>query len=186
MVRLYYYNLTLTNIFKMREIIINTEGTGLHPERDDRITEIVCIELVDKKMTGNMFHTFINPNMKVQDKSDKFNEFLKDKPNFKDIVANFLDFIGNSRLIGHNIKMDLDFINKELGILGLNELQNDTICTLEIARQNFPHRTNNIKILTERLKIKSYCDFDDILILRTELLAEIYLKLTNSSTNFNC
>ena len=65
MVRLYYYNLTLTNIFKMREIIINTEGNGLYPERDDRITEIVYIELVDKKMTGNMFHTFINPNIKV-------------------------------------------------------------------------------------------------------------------------
>ena len=78
----------------MREIIINIEGTGLYPERDDRITEIVYIELVDKKMTGNMFHTFINPNMKVQDKSDEFNEFLKNKPNFKDIVANFLDFIG--------------------------------------------------------------------------------------------
>ena len=65
MVRLYYYSLALTNIFKMREIIINTEGTGLYPERDDRITEIVCIELVDKKMTSNIFHTFINLNIKV-------------------------------------------------------------------------------------------------------------------------
>ena len=71
----------------------------------------------------------------------------------------------------------LNFINKELGILGLNKLQNDTISTLEIARQKFPHRTNNIKILTERLKIKSYCNFDNVLLLKTELLVKIYLKL---------
>ena len=110
----------------MREICFDTETTGLDPKSGDRITEIGCVEIVDRKITGNTFREIINPNRKNSLESIQItgltDEILKDKPFFSDIVDNFLEFIGDSQLVAHNAGFDIAFVNHELSLLGvLNE-----------------------------------------------------------------
>lgn len=169
----------------MRFIVIDTETTGMNKNKlniteGHRIIELACVEIINDKITGKTFHAFINPKQKIDPKATKVhgitNDFLTDKPEFKSIVAQFLEFInGADALIIHNADFDLAFIDKEMRLLGWwFEWQGGVIDTLYLARQIFRNEKNRLEDLKERLGIrgKLHSALSD-----AKMLAEIYLKL---------
>ena len=166
----------------MREICFDTETTGLDPKSGDRITEIGCVEIVDRKITGNTFREIINPNRKNSLESIQItgltDEILKDKPFFSDIVDNFLEFIGDSQLVAHNAGFDIAFVNHELSLLGKEPLKNSVVDSLNLAKIKFPGKKNNLDVLCERFNIDNSRRDKHGALLDAELLAEVYLCLT--------
>ncbi len=166
----------------MREICFDTETTGLDPKTGDRITEIGCVEIIDRKITGNSFREIINPNRKNSLESIQItgltDEILKDKPFFEEIADNFLEFIGDSKLIAHNAGFDMSFINHELKLLGKEPLKNEIVDSLTLARIKFPGKKNKLDVLCERFGIDNSMREKHGALLDAELLAEVYLKLT--------
>ena len=135
----------------MREICFDTETTGLDPKSGDRITEIGCVEIVDRKITGNTFREIINPDRKNSLESIQItgltDEILKDKPFFSEIADNFLEFIGDSQLVAHNAGFDIAFVNHELSLLGKEPLKNSVVDSLNLAKIKFPGKKNNLDVL---------------------------------------
>ena len=166
----------------MREICFDTETTGLDPKSGDRITEIGCVEIVDRKITGNTFREIINPNRKNSLESIQItgltDEILKDKPSFLEIVDNFLEFIGDSQLVAHNAGFDIAFVNHELSLLGKEPLKNSVVDSLNLAKIKFPGKKNNLDVLCERFNIDNSRRDKHGALLDAELLAEVYLCLT--------
>lgn len=166
----------------MREICFDTETTGLDPKSGDRITEIGCVEIVDRKITGNTFREIINPDRKNSLESIQItgltDEILKDKPFFSDIVDNFLEFIGDSQLVAHNAGFDIAFVNHELSLLGKEPLKNSVVDSLNLAKIKFPGKKNNLDVLCERFNIDNSRRDKHGALLDAELLAEVYLCLT--------
>lgn len=166
----------------MREICFDTETTGLDPKTGDRITEVGCVEIIDRKLTGNTFREIINPNRKNSLESIEItgltDEILKDKPFFSEIVENLLEFIGDSQLVAHNASFDMMFINHELGLMGLEPLKNDVVDSLTLAKIRFPGKKNNLDVLCERFNIDNSRRDKHGALLDAELLAEVYLCLT--------
>ena len=166
----------------MREICFDTETTGLDPKSGDRITEIGCVEIVDRKITGNTFREIINPDRKNSLESIQItgltDEILKDKPFFSDIVDNFLEFIGDSQLVAHNAGFDIAFVNHELSLLGKEPLKNSVVDSLNLAKIKFPGKKNNLDVLCERFNIDNSRRDKHWALLDAELLAEVYLCLT--------
>lgn len=166
----------------MREICFDTETTGLDPKSGDRITEIGCVEIVDRKITGNTFREIINPDRKNSLESIQItgltDEILKDKPFFSDIVDNFLEFIGDSQLVAHNAGFDIAFVNYELSLLGKEPLKNSVVDSLNLAKIKFPGKKNNLDVLCERFNIDNSRRDKHGALLDAELLAEVYLCLT--------
>lgn len=166
----------------MREICFDTETTGLDPKSGDRITEIGCVEIVDRKITGNTFREIINPNRKNSLESIQItgltDEILKDKPFFSEIVDNFLEFIGDSQLVAHNAGFDIAFVNHELSLLGKEPLKNSVVDSLNLAKIKFPGKKNNLDVLCERFNIDNSRRDKHGALLDAELLAEVYLCLT--------
>ena len=141
----------------MIEVILDTETTGLSAEKD-RIVEIACVELSNHIPTKNIFHTFLNPETKVS--ADAFSvhgysdEFLSNKPKFKDVAKDFVNFIKDKKLIIHNADFDLGFLNNELRRLNIKPiLKSDILDTLQIARSKFPGVGNSLDALCKRFKI---------------------------------
>ena len=165
----------------MIEVILDTETTGLSADKD-RIVEIACIELSNHIPTKNIFHTFINPETKVS--ADAFSvhgysdEFLSNKPKFKEIVKNFLDFIKDKKLVIHNADFDLGFLNNELRRLNVKPiLKSDVIDTLQIARSKFPGVGNSLDALCKRYKINIEAREKHSALVDCHLLSKVYIEL---------
>ncbi len=167
----------------MRQVVIDTETTGLNPQEGHRIIELACIEIIDRKLTGRRFHTFINPERVIDSGAIEVhgltNEFLADKPKFGDIVDGFIDFIRDAQLIIHNASFDIGFLNRELGLMGLPQI--DSICmavvdSLRLARTMHPGQRNSLGALCQRYQVGN--SQRDGALHDAELLAGIYLKMT--------
>ena len=165
----------------MIEVILDTETTGLSADKY-RIVEIACIELSNHIPTKNIFHTFINPETKVS--ADAFSvhgysdEFLSNKPKFKEIVKNFLDFIKDKKLVIHNADFDLGFLNNELRRLNVKPiLKSDVVDTLQIARSKFPGVGNSLDALCKRYKINVEVREKHSALVDCHLLSKVYIEL---------
>jgi DNA polymerase III subunit epsilon len=165
----------------MIEVILDTETTGLSAEKD-RIVEIACVELSNHIPTKNTYHTFLNPETKVS--ADAFgvhgysDEFLSNKPKFKDVAKDFLNFIKDKKLIIHNADFDLGFLNNELKRLNIKPiLKSDILDTLQIARSKFPGVGNSLDALCKRFKISIEAREKHSALLDCHLLSKVYIEL---------
>ena len=174
----------------MRYIVLDTETTGLDPDEGHKIIEIGCIEIINRKVTDNTFHKYLNPEREIDIEASKVHGLtasnLSDKPLFEDIYDEFLGYISNSPLIIHNAPFDLGFLKKEFSYLksDSNFFTNEIIDTLKIARKVSPGKKNTLDALCERYSIdNSDRDLHGAL-LDARLLAFVYLKLTIGQHNF--
>jgi DNA polymerase III subunit epsilon len=166
----------------LREIILDTETTGLDPATGDRIVEIGAVELVNHLPTGRTFHVYINPERDMPKEAEAVHglssAFLRDKPVFAAIAEEFLDFIGDATLIIHNASFDVAFINAEFGFLRLPPLLPERVVdTLHMARQKHPGAANSLDALCRRYGIDNSRRTKHGALLDSELLAEVYLEL---------
>lgn len=166
----------------MREIIFDTETTGFDPAEGHRIVEIGCIETLNLIPTGRSFHKYVNPERDVPAEAYAVHglstEFLQDKPVFAEIAAEFLDFIGDARLVAHNAEFDMRFINAELQRLGFGKIGNERVVdTLAICRRKFPGAPATLDALCKRFGIDNSARTKHGALLDSELLAEVYLEL---------
>ena len=166
----------------MKEIVLDTETTGLSVKEGHRIVEIGCIELDDLIPTQNTFHYYLNPERKVSEKALEVHgytdEFLSDKKKFSEIADEFLDFIKDKKIIIHNAEFDISHLNNELQIAGKNKIDNkNTIDTLEIARDKFPGSSVSLDALCKRYRIDSSKREKHTALIDCELLSKIYINL---------
>ena len=169
----------------MRQIVLDTETTGLSAENGDRIIEIGCVELLGRKITGNHFHHYLNPQRDSHEDALKVhgisNEFLRDKPEFKVIASDFLSFISGAEIIIHNASFDIGFLNKELERLNLGRLTDHVAGvtdTLSMAKEMFPGKRNSLDALCDRLGVNNAARTLHGALLDAELLADVYICLT--------
>ena len=174
----------------MRQIVLDTETTGLEVSQGHRIIEIGCVELVDRKLTGNHYHQYINPQREIDQGAIEVHgittDFLADKPLFERIAADFIEFVAGAELIIHNAPFDLGFLNNELQRMGsANARLEDTsavIDTLVMARAKHPGQRNNLDALCQRYMVdNSQRDLHGAL-LDAEILADVYLTMTGGQT----
>ena len=177
----------------MRQIVLDTETTGLETSQDHRIIEIGCVELVNRKLTGNHYHQYINPQRKVDEGAMQVHgitdEFLEDKPLFENIVDEFLAFVGDAELVIHNAPFDVGFIDHELSKLPKHPKSIAGLCsiidTLAVARNKHPGQRNNLDALCKRYGVdNSQRDLHGAL-LDAEILADVYLVMTGGQVNLN-
>lgn len=166
----------------IREIVLDTETTGLDPFSGHRIVEIGCVELIGHVPTGNHFHTYLNPQRDMPREAENVHglssEFLKDKPLFKTVARSFLEFIGDAPLIIHNAAFDLKFLNAELDVARLSLIDYArAIDTVLIARKMFPGSPANLDALCKRFNIDTSARTKHGALLDAELLADVYLEL---------
>lgn len=166
----------------MREIVLDTETTGLDPYSGDRLIEIGCVELMNHVATGKTYHQYINPERDVPEEVVKVHgittEFLQDKPVFKDIAQEFLEFVGDAPLVIHNAVFDMKFINAELSMAKFGTIPDEqAIDTLIIAKKLFPGSRVNLNELCRRFSIDNSKRTKHGALLDAELLAEVYLEL---------
>jgi DNA polymerase III subunit epsilon len=166
----------------MREIVFDTETTGLNPQSGDRIVELGCVELFNHVPTGRHFHHYINPERDVPSEAFRVHglssEFLSDKPLFANIAKEFLEFIGDAKLIAHNASFDMNFINHELSLLGFAPIdQERVIDTLVLARKRHPFGPNSLDALCQRYGIDNSRRTKHGALLDSEILADVYLEL---------
>lgn len=167
----------------MREIVFDTETTGFDPAMGDRLVEIGCVELSNRLPTGRSFHRYVNPERDVPqaafDVHGLSEAFLRGHPVFAEIVADFLDFIGDAPLVAHNAEFDMRFINAEMRTLGFPAFPpTRAIDTLAMARQKFPGSPATLDALCKRFNIDNSSRTKHGALLDSELLAEVYLELT--------
>ena len=173
----------MTVVGHMREIVFDTETTGLDPLQGDRLVEIGCIELINRFPTGNTFHFYFNPERDMPEPAFKVHglsvEFLKDKPRFVEVVEDLVRFIGDDTpLIAHNAMFDLGFLNAELKRAGKGEVSRDRLVdTLMLARRKHPGGSNRLDDLCVRYRIDHSRRTKHGALLDAELLAEVYLEL---------
>lgn len=166
----------------MREIVLDTETTGFDPEQGDRIVEIGAVELWNHVPTGETYHVYINPERAMPQEAFEVHglgdDFLRDKPVFKDVAQGFLDFVKTDKLVIHNASFDMKFLNAELGWLNLRKLPMDqALDTLAIARQRFPGSPASLDALCRRFGIDNSSRTLHGALLDSEILAEVYLEL---------
>lgn len=173
----------------MREIALDTETTGISPQEGHRIIEIGAVEMVNHFRTGRVFHIYINPQREVSEGAFKVhgisNEFLNDKPVFKDVMHDFLEFIGESRLVIHNAAFDIGFINHHLLEHSVNLIpHNDerVFDTLLFARKKFPGAKNNLDALCARFNISTAAREKHGALLDAELLADVYAEMIGAGS----
>lgn len=166
----------------MREIVMDTETTGLDPNGGDRIVEIGGVELVNHLPTGRTYHQYINPERSMPREAFDIHglgdDFLRDKPVFARIVDDFIDFIGDAQLVIHNASFDMAFLNAELGRTGHEKLpMSRALDTLEIARRKFPGAQASLDALCKRFGVDNSAREKHGALLDSEILAEVYLEL---------
>ena len=165
----------------MKEVILDTETTGLSIKDGHRIVEIGCIELENLIPTKKNFHCYLNPERKVSEKALEVHgysdDFLSDKKKFKEVVDDFLDFIDNKRLIIHNADFDLSHLNNELKIINKKPLTNIIIDTLVLARDKFPGSPTNLDALCKRYRIDNSKRSKHSALIECELLSKVYINL---------
>lgn len=168
-----------------RQIVLDTETTGLHCSLGDRIVEIGCVELLGRNVTENHFHTYLNPERDIDEGAAKVHgltrEFLSDKPRFVEIGADFVDYIRGAELIIHNAGFDCEFLDAEFALAGLGKLADHAtpvIDTLMLARELHPGRRNSLDALCERYGVANAHRTLHGALLDARLLAEVYLAMT--------
>ena len=169
----------------MRQIVLDTETTGLSAETGDRIIELGCVELVNRKLTGNNLHFYFNPDRDSHEDALRVhgisNEFLKDKPRFGDLVEEILAFVRDAEIIIHNAPFDLGFLNKELERLGkppFHSFVGSVIDSLAMAKEMFPGKRNSLDALCDRLEVDNSGRTLHGALLDAELLADVYIHMT--------
>ena len=166
----------------MKEVILDTETTGLFVRDGHRIVEIGCIELDDLIPTQNRFHCYLNPERKVSEKALEVHgytdEFLSNKKKFSEVVDEFLNFIENKRLVIHNAEFDLAHLNNELALLGKKKLNSEnTIDTLALARDKFPGSPISLDALCKRYRVDNSKRTQHTALIDCDLLAKVYINL---------
>ncbi|WP_050527032.1 DNA polymerase III subunit epsilon [Pseudorhodobacter aquimaris] len=166
----------------MREIVLDTETTGFEPTEGDRIVEIGAVELFNHMPTGRTFHKYINPQRSMPKAAFEVHglgdDFLRDKPLFRDVAQAFLDFVGTDIMVIHNASFDMKFLNHELGAIGLPKLPDrQALDTLAMARQKFPGSPSSLDALCRRFGVDNSGREKHGALLDSEILAEVYLEL---------
>lgn len=178
------------NVVK-RQVILDTETTGISTAEDHRIIEIGCVEMVNRRLTGQTFHQYINPHRDIDAGAIEVhgitNEFLADKPSFEDIAEDFLQFIDGAELIIHNAPFDVGFIDHELKKLGGENRRVNTLCTvldtLKMARDKHPGQKNNLDALCKRYDVDNSNRELHGALLDAEILADVYLAMTGGQVS---
>jgi DNA polymerase III subunit epsilon len=165
----------------MKEIILDTETTGISVKEGHRIVEIGCIELNDLVPTKNKFHCYLNPERKVSEKALEVHgytdEFLSKQKKFSEVGEEFLDFIKDKRLIIHNAEFDLAHLNNELTLFGKKKISNEVIDTLALARDKFPGSPANLDALCKRYRIDNSKRTQHTALIDCDLLTKVYINL---------
>lgn len=168
-----------------RQIVLDTETTGLSAEGGDRIIELGCVELLNRKLTGNNLHMYFNPGRDSHEDALKVhgitNEFLKDKPKFEDVLPQILEYIQGAEIIIHNAAFDVGFLNKELELAGLQPFKSyvsSVTDTLAMAKEMYPGKRNSLDALCDRLGVDNSGRTLHGALLDAELLADVYINLT--------
>lgn len=175
----------------MRQIVLDTETTGLEPKQGHRIIEIGCVELVDRRLTGNHYHQYLQPDREIDEGAIEVhgisNEFLADKPRFADVVDDFMDFVRGAELVIHNAPFDMGFLNHELNLLGGGGGPLESHCTvldtLSLARKMHPGQKNNLDALCKRYEVNNAHRELHGALLDAEILADVYLMMTGGQTD---
>jgi DNA polymerase-3 subunit epsilon len=169
----------------MRQIILETETTGLSADNGDRIIEIGCVELLHRKLTGNNKHFYLNPERDSHEDALKVhgisNEFLRDKPKFAQVADELLDYLADAEVIIHNAAFDVGFLNKELELIGrgpITQVVSNIIDSLQMAKDLFPGKRNSLDALCDRLDVDNSGRTLHGALLDAELLADVYINMT--------
>jgi DNA polymerase-3 subunit epsilon len=169
----------------MRRVVLDTETTGLNAKLGDRIIELGCVEILNRRVTGNHFHRYVNPEREIEEGALKVHgitgEFLQDKPKFREVAAEFLDYVRDAELIIHNAAFDVEFLDKELDMLGLPPISGhcaEVVDTLKLARELHPGKRNSLDALCERYEVDNAHRTLHGALLDAALLAEVYLSMT--------
>ena len=169
----------------MRQIFLDTETTGLSPDQGDRIIEIGCVELVNRKLTGNNLHFYLNPGRDSHEEALKVHgittEFLRDKPQFEVVADELLAYLNGAEVIIHNAAFDVGFLNKELSLIGRNPFKQfvDSVTdTLVMAKEMYPGKRNGLDALCDRLGVDNSGRTLHGALLDAELLADVYINMT--------
>ncbi|AFT78133.1 DNA polymerase III subunit epsilon [Alteromonas macleodii str. 'Black Sea 11'] len=175
----------------MRQIVLDTETTGIDPKEGHRIIEIGCVEVVNRRLTGNHFHVYINPGRHIEQEAIEVhgitNEFLADKPTFSQVAQEFVNFIKGAQLVIHNAPFDVGFMDHEFGMEASTKgvITNqicDVLDTLTLARQMHPGQKNNLDALCKRYGIDNSHRTLHGALLDAEILADVYLLMTGGQT----
>ena len=176
----------------MKEVVLDTETTGISIKEGHRIVEIGCIELDNLIPTKNRFHYYLNPEKKVSEKAIKIHgytdSFLSDKRKFYEISEEFISFIKNKRLIIHNAEFDIGHLNNELSLIGKNKIDNEIVDTLELARAKFPGSSVSLDSLCKRYGIDNSRRTKHTALIDCDLLSKVYINLIDQKEpklNFN-
>ena len=168
----------------MRQISLDTETTGIHAASGHRIIELGAVEIIDGNLTGNDFHVYLNPKRNIDPRAMEVHgitdEFVADKPEFNEIMQEFINFIQGAKLLIHNAPFDVSFINQEFSLAGLDKTIEDfceIIDTLPMARQLHPGRKNSLDALCSRYSVDSSCRKLPGALIDAKLLGEVYLLL---------
>ena len=179
-----------TKVKQMRQVVLDTETTGLDPQEGHRVIEIGAVELVDRRLTGHHFHQYLNPERDIEDGALEVHgisrEFLQDKPLFTDIAAEFLNFIEGAELLIHNAPFDLGFLDMELSRLQSPlriESQASVLDTLELARDLHPGQRNSLDALCKRYEVDNSSRKLHGALLDAEILADVYLAMTGGQVD---
>ena len=177
-----------------RQIILDTETTGLDPKSGHRVIEIGCIELVNRKFTGEQYHIYLNPDRDSDEGALEVHgltsEFLSDKPRFKDIYEEFLKFISGSELLIHNAEFDVNFLDHEIKLLSkqlptVSDSVTKITDTLQIAREKHPGQRNSLDALVKRYEIGGYDRELHGALLDSQILGDVYLSMTGGQSNLD-
>jgi len=175
----------------MRQIVLDTETTGLEPANGHRIIEIGCVELVDRRLTGNNFHQYVQPDREIEQGAVEVhgitNEFLSDKPRFGDIAEDFVAYVRDAELIIHNAAFDVGFLNYELGLWKEGAPAIEDLCavtdTLAMARSLHPGQRNSLDALCKRYEVDNSQRNLHGALLDAEILADVYLAMTGGQVS---
>ena len=175
-----------------RQILLDTETTGLDPKSGHRVIEIGCVEIINRKFTGSEFHTYLNPEREIDEEAEKIHglsfEFLSDKPKFYEVLDEFLEYIKDSELLIHNAPFDIGFINHEIKLHSKKGPFVETIVdkitdTLQIAREKHPGQRNSLDALAQRYEIGGYDRSYHGAILDSKILGDVYLAMTGGQSD---
>jgi DNA polymerase-3 subunit epsilon len=169
----------------MRQLFLDTETTGLSAEGGDRVIELGCVELINRKLTGHNLHFYFNPGRDSHEDAMKVhgisNEFLRDKPKFESVVQDIVDYVQGAEIIIHNAAFDVGFLNKELELAGhkpFSQYVDNVVDTLVMAKQMYPGKRNSLDALCDRLGVDNSGRTLHGALLDAELLADVYINLT--------